>query len=132
MAMKPKAVINNPANTAVVGVPPVPSLPVTTVNPQPRNEASPVAPAKRSLGEFAKSTVQAVDKAFTEKAGDDKGFGETKPKTRNRAIETQAILKSTLESPTLAQMCHGKDDMSVIKTLGDLFRAALKLYDEAK
>ena len=100
-------------------IPSIPSLPVTSVNPQPRNEASPVAPAGKVVRPL-------------ERAGDDKGFGENKVKPRDRAIETQAILKSTLESPFLAQLTMGQNKVEATETLKYVFSFALKLYDEAK
>lgn len=103
----------------VTTMPPIPSLPVTTVNPQPRNEASPVAPAKR---------VQAVDKA-----GDDKIFkAPTMSKedwaNKDRAIERVALAKSVLESPFLAQLTMGQDQATAIKTFETVFNKVVEVF----
>jgi hypothetical protein len=100
-------------------LPPVPSLPTTTVNPQPRNEAAPVAPAKK--------VVQPV-----ERAGDDKGLAERMTKqdwsNKDRAIERVAIIKSVLESPMTAQLTMGQDNVTALKTFETVFNKAIEVF----
>lgn len=51
---------------------------------------------------------------------------------RDRSIECQAILKSTLESPAVAQMVVGKNENEVKAILRDVFLTMLTVYDETK
>jgi hypothetical protein len=109
MAMKKKTV-NEEDNAAVL--PAVPELPETTVNPVVRpEEASPVAPAQRrpnengSLGES--------------------GFVLS-------PISIDAVQKSCLESPTLANLTIGKNYDEVKDMFQDFFAFQLGLSREAK
>lgn len=130
-------------NTNSTSVPPVPSIPLTTVNPQPRNEASPVAPAK-------KTPIQAVEQKkplppgvypyndetlshpISERAGDDKMLKGPGPKTRDRSIELQALLKSTIESPLLAQLTMGCSVGISLEVLTEIYGKVVNLYDGTK
>lgn len=114
MGMKKKEAL--PGIPAIPEVPAIPVLPKTSVNPQPRNEASPVAPAK---------AVKAV-----ERAGDEKILA--KPYDRNRSIEIQALIKSTLESPAVAQLIVGKNDGEALATITKVFEHALGLFEKNK
>lgn len=118
MGMKPK-------NT----IPPVPELPKTSVNPQPRNEASPVAPAKK------------------EKAGDDKVLAEkqylsdglkastmTKAdwSAKDRSIAMLALIADVYKSPVVAQQAVGHNDAEVLALIDKHFTHALALYENNK
>jgi hypothetical protein len=51
---------------------------------------------------------------------------------RNKSIELQAIIKSTLESPMLAQLVVGKNNKDALLTLTEVFEHSLALYESAK
>jgi hypothetical protein len=103
-------------------VPPVPELPKTSVNPQPRNEASPVAPAK---------VVKAV-----ERAGDDKILNEKMTKAdwgaKDRSIAMLALIADVYKSPVVAQQAVGHNDAEVLALIDKHFTHALKLYEDNK
>lgn len=113
MGMKPKATI-----------PPVPELPKTSVNPQPRNEASPVAPAKATV------------KAFEQKAGDDKILNDRMTKAdwgaKDRSIAILALIGRVYESPVVAQQAVGRNDADVVALIDKHFEHVLALYEDNK
>ena len=96
-------------------IPPVPSLPKTTVNPQPTEGTSPVAPVQKRANENGST-----------------GMTKQEWKERNDGISVDAIHKSMLESPTLANLCIGKNDQEVYELLKDFFRYNLALNRQAK
>lgn len=97
---------------------PVPSLPQTTVHTTPApGGVPPVRPAVRP------SVAPATDPDRMSK----QDWAD-----RNRTIELQAILKSTLESPMLAQLAVGKNTLEALGLVETVFTSALALYDKAK
>jgi hypothetical protein len=90
--------------------PPPPSLPRTSVHTTPApGGVAPVAPASKR---------DESDKMSKEDWN-----------VRNRSIELQAILKSTLESPMLAQLVVGKNNHDALFTLTEIFEHSLNLYE---
>lgn len=51
---------------------------------------------------------------------------------KDRSIELQAIVKSTLESPMLAQLVVGKNNRDALLTFTEVFEHALAVYESAK
>lgn len=102
--------------TPVNTLPPVPSLPETSVNPQPRNEESPVKPAFKRLNENGKTGE--VSEKMTKADWN----------AKDRAITVTAFIKSVLESPVVAQMTHGKDDDATLRVMEKVFDKALDIY----
>jgi hypothetical protein len=98
--------------------PPVPELPKTSVNPQPRNEESPVKAAVKRPTENGKSNDITMSKGDWA--------------NKDRGILVSAIIKSTLESPVVAQMTHGKSDEQVLQTLTKVIKHSLAVYEEVK
>jgi len=100
----------------VPAVPAVPSLPTTatheTVAPK---GVAPVTPAQRRPEGSSDDKMTKADWA-----------------DRNRTIELQAIMKSTLESPMLAQLAVGKRFEETLQNVHALFEFALNLYDSKK
>lgn len=97
---------------------PIPELPTTTVNPQPRDEASPVRKAEKLNGNVKTGLNEVMSKADWA--------------AKDRGITITALIKSVLESPVVAQMVHGKDDGSVLQTITKVFDHVLNLYGENK
>lgn len=93
------------------------------LNSQPTSTMPPVPPVPVAI--VKKAPIQPLE----QKAGDDKGFP---PKTRDRSIEVQALTKSLLESPMLAQLTMGQDQTTAMKTFKEVFTAVLALYDGTK
>lgn len=102
--------------TPVNTLPPIPSLPETTVNPQPRNEESPVKPTVKRLNENGKTGVESEKMTKADWNAKDK------------AITVTALIKSVLESPVVAQMTHGKDDDATLRVIERVFKEALFIY----
>jgi len=103
----------NPVPAPVALPPPPPSLPRTSLPATPApGGVAPVAPAVKR---------DESDKMTKEDWG-----------VRNRSIELQAILKSTLESPMLAQLVVGKNNRDALITLTEVFEHSLSLYESAK
>jgi hypothetical protein len=93
--------------------PPPPSLPRTTVHTTPApGGVAPIAPASKNI-DSEKMTKQDW-------------------KDKDRSIELQAILKSTLESPMLAQLVVGKNNRDALSTLTEVFEHSLSLYEAAR
>ncbi len=65
-----------------------------------------------------------------EKAGDDKGFvTRTQPvDARSASIERQALIKSVLESPTLAQRVIGLNQADAFKEFEAWFAKAVEVF----
>jgi hypothetical protein len=109
-------VVNEPvaASSGSIGIPPPPpslprtSLPATTAP----GGVAPVAPA--------------VKKEDSEK------MTKADWAAKDRSIELQAILKSTLESPMLAQLVVGKNNRDALLTLTEVFEHSLSLYESAR
>lgn len=101
---------------SVSQLPPVPSLPSTTTKETiaPKGVA-PVAPA-------AKKVEVADSEKMTKKDWANK----------DRTIELQAIMKSTLESPMVAQLAVGKRIEEVLQTVKAVYEFSLALYDAKK
>jgi hypothetical protein len=100
---------------SVSQVPAIPSLPPTTVTAtKAPGGIPPVAPAssvKRQENDNDKKTDWAA---------------------KDKSIETQAILKSVLESPALAQMSVGKREEEVFQTGKRMFDFFLQVFKDAK
>lgn len=93
-------------------LPPIPSLPQTTVNPQADPQGiAPVRPAVKARP-------------------NENGKEGTNWDARNRSIEVQAIMKSTLESPLLAHLAVGKNTVEALGLLETMFNKALELYEQ--
>jgi hypothetical protein len=102
-----------PSVTAIIVPPPPPSLPITSLPTTPApGGIAPIAPAVKK---------EESDKMTKEDWG-----------VRNRSIELQAILKSTLESPMLSQLVVGKNNRDALLTLTEVFEHSLSLYESAR
>lgn len=101
--------VNTRTNTS-----PVPSLPLTTTQETvaPKGIA-PVAPANKAV----------IDPEKMSKADWSR---------KDRTIELQAIMKSTLESPMVAQLAVGKRIEEVLQTVKAVYEFSLDLYDSKK
>lgn len=107
----------------VPAVPSVPSLPKTTVAPKADPKGvSPVLPAVNN-GETG------MAKRFT--AADDK-MSKADWQNKDKGISIDAIHKSTLESPTLANMAIGKSDSEVRELVRVFLKFNLELNQLAK
>lgn len=98
-----------------VKLPSVPSLPKTTVSP--KIDPNGVSPVRRpnengSLG---------IEDKMTKKDW----------QAKDRRIETQAVLKSTLESPMLANLIIGKNEEEALQMFERLFERAMNIYDRS-
>lgn len=94
---------------------PVPSLPPTTLAATPApTGAVPVTPAAK------KADVDSEKMTKKDWANKD------------RTIELQAIMKSTLESPMVAQLAVGKRIEEVLETVKTVYEFSLALYDSKK
>lgn len=100
----------------VASVPsPVPSLPPTTLAATPApGGVPPVTPAVK------KADVDSEKMTKKDWANKD------------RTIELQAIMKSTLESPMVAQLAVGKRIEEVLETVKTVYEFSLALYDSKK
>lgn len=97
-------------------VPPVPSLPKTSVAPKADpNGVSPVAPAKKRVNENGSDGMTKQDWA-----------------DKDARISVDAIHKSTLESPTLANLIIGKNQVEAFQTVRDFLKFNLDLNQQAK
>jgi len=94
-------------------VPPIPALPKTTLTETkaPMGE-TPVKPAVKKTEDEKMTKADWAD--------------------RNRTIELQALLKSTLESPSVAQLVVGKRLQESLEILKEVFEFSLRLYDSKK
>jgi hypothetical protein len=93
--------------------PPPPSLPKTSVHTtQAPGGIAPVAPAS--------------------KREDPEKMTKADWAAKDRSIELQAILKSTLESPMLAQLVVGKNNRDALLTLTEVFEHSLNLYESVR
>jgi hypothetical protein len=68
-----------------------------------------------------------VKTELKEKAGDDKGFRKPVDE-RTASIERQAIIKSVLESPMLAQLAVGKNTKECKDLLTEIFNHSVDLF----
>ena len=93
--------------------PPPPSLPRTTIH-----------------GTIAPGGVAPV--APASKRDDSEKMTKADWAAKDRSIELQAILKSTLESPMLAQLVVGKNNRDALTTMAEVFESALGLYEAAR
>lgn len=100
-------------NTKVTTLPSLPptSLPTTKAP----GGVPPVAPAKKK-----------------EKGVDSEKMTKADWANKDRSIELQAILKSVLESPALAQMSVGKNQIEVFTLKTAFYKSALQDYEAAK
>lgn len=87
-------------------------------------------PGIPAIPEVPAIPVKQAGKAV-EHPGDDKVLTK-KPYDRDRSIEVQAIMKSTLESPFLAQLTITKSEKESFELLERVFKKALELYEAAK
>jgi hypothetical protein len=102
--------------------PPPPSLPRTSLPATPApGGVAPVAPAQKRAEEALAAAEKQSDRMTKEDWG-----------VRNRSIELQAILKSTLESPMLAQLVVGKNNRDALVTLTEVFEHSLNLYESVR
>lgn len=123
MGMKKASILKDvpitSSNGSIPPIPEIPSLPVlpeTSVNPQPRNEESPVKPALKRFNENGKTGTDTMSKIY---------WAE-----KNRKEDIRAILNTTVASPVVAQICIGKNESDVLKTIRTVFEFNLALYDE--
>lgn len=118
----PEGLINSVGNQ-VFTIPPVPSLPKTSVAPKSDpNGVSPVAPTSdKGLGK-----VLAVKSA----SGDNMSKQDWADKDARISID--AIHKSSLESPTLANLAIGKNDDEVLALTRKFFKYQLETNQLAK
>lgn len=94
---------------------PVPSLPTTTLS-------TTVAPGGVAPVQAAKAVTPVDTEKMTKKDWANK----------DRTIELQAIMKSTLESPMVAQLAVGKRIEEVLDTVKAVYEFSLALYDSKK
>jgi hypothetical protein len=107
--------------------PPPPSLPRTSLpaTPAPGGEIA-VVPAGYRKDIVSGELVKRGPVADTEK------MTKADWAAKDRSIELQAILKSTLESPMLAQLVVGKNNRDALITLTEVFEHSLSLYEFAR
>lgn len=124
---------SGPAGLDVV-IPPVPSLPKTSVAPKSDpNGVSPVAPTIVSSG-FAgiKKWEQNGDKGLGKVLDKDNTMSKADWQNKDKGISIDAIHKSTLESPTLANLAIGKNDDEVLALTRKFFKYQLETNQLAK
>jgi len=110
------ALVGGPAAVASAPVTsPVPSLPTTTLG-------TTVAPGGVAPVQAAKAATPVDTEKMTKKDWANK----------DRTIELQAIMKSTLESPMVAQLAVGKRIEEVLETVRVVYEYSLALYDSKK
>lgn len=112
MGMKKKEQLVN------LEIPKVPALPITTVNPQPRNEESPVKPALKRLNENGKLGSETMTKA---------DWG-----AKDRSIAMLALIADVYKSPVVAQQAVGLNQADVFALIDKHFTHALALYEGNK
>ncbi len=95
---------------------------------------SPVPEVPKKEEHFGVAAVDNVHKAWAqiekERAGDDKGLvTRTQPiDARSASIERQALIKSVLESPTLAQRVIGLNQADAFKEFEAWFAKAVEVF----
>lgn len=108
--------------------PPPPSLPQTSLPATPApGGIAPVAPAG-----YRKDIVNGGLVKLGPINGDSEKMTKADWAAKDRSIELQAIIKSTLESPLLAQLVVGKNNRDALLTLTEVFEHSLSLYESAR
>ena len=115
-AVTPTPVAQVPVTVPAPYIPPPPSLPVTSLpsTPAPGGEL-PIKPANKN-----------VENSDSEK------MSKQDWKNKDEAIELVAIIKSTLESPSLAQLVVGKNNRDAFITTRDYIKYNLETLELAK
>lgn len=117
-------------------VPNVPTLPKTSVAPKSDpNGVSPVAPTNPGYGglykEYATSD-KGLGKTLAAKSASGDNMSKQDWADKDARISIDAIHKSTLESPTLANLAIGKNDDEVLALTRKFFKYQLETNQLAK